>query len=68
MLNKWYCVAKTTEVTITSGLRAVTVTTMEHSTTLARTVTGGVLRRTIQTMPEPQPELQQWQCKQEQQQ
>ena len=31
--------------------RVATVTTMEHSTTLETTVTGGVLQRTIQTMP-----------------
>ena len=30
--------------------RVATVTTMEHSTTLATTVTGGVLRRTMQQM------------------
>jgi len=31
--------------------RVATVTTMEHSTTLETTATGGVLPRTIQTMP-----------------
>jgi len=31
--------------------REATVTTMEHSTTLATTVTGGLLRRTQQQMP-----------------
>ena len=31
--------------------RVATVTTMEHSTILETTVTGGVLSRTIQTMP-----------------
>jgi len=30
--------------------RVATVTTMEHSTTLVTTVTGGVLRRTMQQM------------------
>jgi hypothetical protein len=38
-----YCVAKTTEVTSASGLEGI-VTTMEHSTTLATTVTVVELR------------------------
>jgi hypothetical protein len=31
--------------------RGATVTTMEHSTTLVTTATGGVLQRTIQITP-----------------
>ena len=36
---------------VSQVFRAVTVTSMESSTTLATTLAGGVLRRTIQMLP-----------------
>jgi len=42
---KWYCVAKKQWLLSRQVFQVVTVTTMEHSTTLVRTATGGVLKR-----------------------